>query len=74
MRCLSQFAQEHGLCFVVLLIWKGLGVSNFPVDRISVSTNVLWNTLKRVAAAKGLSSEEKAALFAGTARRVYKLE
>ena len=48
-------------------------VSNFPVDRISVSTNVLWNTLKRVAAAKGLSDAEKSALFAGTARRVYKL-
>ena len=62
------------LFFVVSLIWKGLGVSNFPVDRISVSTNVLWNTLKRVAAAKGLSETEKAALFAGTARRVYKLE
>ena len=74
MRCLSEFAQEHGLCFVVLLIWKGLEVSNFPVDRISVSTNVLWNTLKRVAAAKGLSEAEKTALFAGTARRVYKLE
>ena len=44
------------------------------MDRISVSTNVLWNTLKRVAAAKGLSEAEKAALFAGTARRVYKLE
>jgi predicted TIM-barrel fold metal-dependent hydrolase len=31
----------------------------------------LWNALKRTAA--GASSEEKRALFAGTARRVYRL-
>jgi predicted TIM-barrel fold metal-dependent hydrolase len=47
--------------------------SNFPVDRISVSTNVLWNCLKRVAMAKGLSAVEKTQLFSATANRVYKL-
>ena len=62
------------LVFCSLVDLERIGVSNFPVDRISVSTNVLWNTLKRVAAAKGLSDAEKAALFAGTARRVYKLK
>ena len=47
--------------------------SNFPVDRISVSTNVFWNCLKRICAAKGLSAADKTALFSGTATRVYSL-
>ena len=46
--------------------------SNFPVDRYSCEYRVLWNALKRVAA--GASASEKAALFHGVARRVYRLE
>ena len=46
--------------------------SNFPVDRMSVSYRVLWNALKKIAAA--CSADERAALFAGTATRVYKLD
>jgi predicted TIM-barrel fold metal-dependent hydrolase len=46
--------------------------SNFPVDRYTCSYRVLWNALKRVAA--GASASEKAALFSGVARRVYRLE
>lgn len=45
--------------------------SNFPVDRISISYPVLWNGLKKIAA--NYSEEEKAALFASTARRIYSL-
>jgi L-fuconolactonase len=45
--------------------------SNFPVDRYSCSYRTLWNALKRIAA--GASSGEKAALFSGVARRVYRL-
>ncbi|MBL8350354.1 MAG: amidohydrolase family protein [Burkholderiaceae bacterium] len=45
--------------------------SNFPVDKISAGYAVLWNAFKRLAA--GASADEKAALFAGTARRVYRL-
>jgi predicted TIM-barrel fold metal-dependent hydrolase len=45
--------------------------SNFPVDKASCSYAVLWNTFKRIAA--GCSLDEKAALFSGTARRVYRL-
>lgn len=45
--------------------------SNFPVDRISISYPVLWNGLKKIAA--GYSEQEKAALFASTARHVYSL-
>ena len=45
--------------------------SNFPVDRVSVSYPVLWNFFKKLA--HGASENEKAALFSGTARRVYGL-
>jgi predicted TIM-barrel fold metal-dependent hydrolase len=43
--------------------------SNFPVDRLSCSYVVLWNGFKRMVS--DASDDEKAALFAGTARRVY---
>jgi len=46
--------------------------SNFPVDRWGASYPVLWNAFKRLTA--GASADEKRALFAGTAARVYKLE
>ncbi|MBO9499066.1 MAG: amidohydrolase family protein [Novosphingobium sp.] len=46
--------------------------SNFPVDKQSCSYRTLWNAFKRVAA--GASEAEKAALFADTARRVYRLD
>jgi predicted TIM-barrel fold metal-dependent hydrolase len=45
--------------------------SNFPVDKVSCSYRVLWNSFKRIAAA--FSSAEKAAMFSGTATRVYRL-
>ncbi len=45
--------------------------SNFPVDIGSCQYDVLWNALKRIAA--GASAEDKAALFAGTARDFYRL-
>jgi L-fuconolactonase len=45
--------------------------SNFPVDKVSCSYAVLWNAFKRLAT--GATPDEKAALFAGTAARVYRL-
>ena len=45
--------------------------SNFPVDKVSASYRVLWNSFKRIAAA--FSPAEKAALFHDTAVRVYGL-
>ena len=48
--------------------------SNFPVDKESVPYTVLWNAFQRVAADAGASEAERAALFAGTARRVYGLD
>lgn len=45
--------------------------SNFPVDMCATNYRTLWNTFKQIVAA--FSADEKAALFAGTARRVYRL-
>ena len=46
--------------------------SNFPVDKVSYSYQVFWNACKLMA--KGASSSEKADLFAGTAKRFYRLD
>ena len=45
--------------------------SNFPVDKVSYSYNVMWNAFKRVA--NDFSAEEKKMLFHDTAARVYRL-
>lgn len=47
--------------------------ANFPTDREGASYRTIWNLFKRVCARKGLSDEDKAQLFSGTARRVYRL-
>jgi len=46
--------------------------SNFPVDKMGIGWAGLWNALKRIAAEA--SAAEKQAMFAGTARRVYRLD
>ena len=45
--------------------------SNYPVDGETVGYTVLWNAFEKVAA--DLGDAEQAALFAGTARRFYRL-
>jgi L-fuconolactonase len=45
--------------------------SNFPVDKHSCSYVVLWNAFKLITA--DLSESEKAALFHGTAQRIYQM-
>jgi L-fuconolactonase len=45
--------------------------SNFPPDGASSSYPIVWNAFKRLAA--GSSASEKAELFSGTAKRVYRL-
>ncbi len=45
--------------------------SNFPVDSTGASYGVLWNAFKRIA--QSYSAAERAALFHGTAARLYKL-
>jgi predicted TIM-barrel fold metal-dependent hydrolase len=46
--------------------------SNYPVDYWGADYPVLWNAFKRLT--RSASAEEKAALFAGTAARFYRLE
>tara|TARA_B100002003_G_scaffold102082_1_gene94874 strand:+ start:270 stop:548 length:279 start_codon:yes stop_codon:yes gene_type:complete len=46
--------------------------SNFPVDMVSCSYNVLWNSFKRLTA--DFSAGEKAKLFHDTATRIYRLD
>jgi len=45
--------------------------SNFPVDKMAIGYAALWNAFKRIVA--GAPREEKLALFAGTAARIYRL-
>jgi L-fuconolactonase len=45
--------------------------SNFPPDKVSFSHHVLFNAFKRFS--KGYSAAERAALFHGTAVRVYQI-
>ena len=45
--------------------------SNFPVDKLSCSYTVLWNSFKLLS--KGFSADERAQMFRGTAERVYRL-
>jgi predicted TIM-barrel fold metal-dependent hydrolase len=43
--------------------------SNFPVEKLSCTYMVLWNSFKRIAS--GFSEFEKADMFLRTAERVY---
>jgi predicted TIM-barrel fold metal-dependent hydrolase len=45
--------------------------SNFPVEKISCSYAVLWNSFKKIA--RGASASEKAKLFHDNATRIYRL-
>ena len=45
--------------------------SNFPVDKTTCSYGTVWNAFKRITASA--SPDEKAALYAGVARKVYRL-
>jgi len=46
--------------------------SNFPVDKVSYSYNVLFNAFKRLS--RGYSAAERAALFHDNAALVYRID
>ncbi len=46
--------------------------SNFPVDKVSYSYNVMYNAFKRLS--MSYSASERAAMFHDTAARVYRVE
>jgi L-fuconolactonase len=52
--------------------WRSMFESNFPVDKVSSSYNVLYNAFKRLSS--GYAPDERAALFHDTAARVYRLD
>jgi len=58
-------------CIAAFGVERAMFQSNFPPDGVSSSYPILWNAFKRLAA--GSSAAEKAALFSGTATRVYRL-
>ena len=45
--------------------------SNFPVDKAGFGYGTVWNMFKRIAG--GSSSDERAVIFDGTARRLYRM-
>ncbi len=58
--CIEQFGPQ-----------RSMFESNFPVDKLSCSYGVLWNSFKRMT--KDFSPTERAALFHDTAVRAYRL-
>lgn len=59
--CIEQFGPD-----------RSMFESNFPVDKVSYSYNVMYNAFKRLS--KGYSATERAAMFHDTAARVYRLD
>jgi L-fuconolactonase len=59
--CIEQFGPE-----------RCMFESNFPVDKVSYSYNVLYNAFKRVS--EPYSATERAAMFHDTAVRVYRID
>ena len=58
--CIEQFGPD-----------RSMFESNYPVDKVSYSYNVMYNAFKRMS--KGYSATERAALFHDTAARVYRI-
>ncbi len=58
-------------CIELFGAGRSMFESNFPVEKMGVGYATLWNAFKRLA--RGASDEERRALFAGTARRVYRI-
>jgi len=59
--CIEQFGPE-----------RSMFESNFPVDKVSFSYNIMYNAFKRLS--KDYSATERAAMFHDTAARVYKID
>jgi L-fuconolactonase len=67
----AAFRPYFDTCIEAFGAARSMFESNFPVDKVSYSYPVFWNTCKLMT--KGASSTEKADLFAGTAARFYRL-
>ncbi len=58
-------------CIALFGVERCMVESNFPVEKIGIDYSTLWNTFQRLT--DSASAGEKAALFSGTAERIYKL-
>jgi len=67
----ARFRPYIETCIAAFGVDRSMFESNFPPDGASSSYPILWNAFKRLAA--GYSPSEKAMLFGGTAKRVYRL-
>lgn len=68
----SQWEPYIAECVAAFGPERAMFESNYPVDRWGASYAVIWNTFKRITS--GASDDEKRALFAGTAARIYGIE
>jgi predicted TIM-barrel fold metal-dependent hydrolase len=59
--CIEQFGPD-----------RSMFESNFPVDKVSYSYNVMYNAFKRLS--KGYSAADRAAMFHDNAKRVYRID
>jgi len=59
--CIEQFGPD-----------RSMFESNFPVDKVSYSYNVMYNAFKQLS--RGYSTSERAAMFHDTAVRVYRID
>ena len=59
--CIEQFGPD-----------RGMFESNFPVDKVAYSYNVMYNAFKRLS--KDYTASERAAMFHDTAARVYRVD
>lgn len=67
----SAMAPWYAACIELFGPERCMFESDFPVERASCSYAVLWNAFKRLT--RGYAPGERAALFHGTATRVYRL-
>ena len=67
----TEYSPYIETCIAAFGVNRAMFESNFPPDGASSSYPILWNAFKRLAA--GSSAYEKAMLFSGTAKRVYRL-
>jgi len=67
----NSMAPLMGYCIQEFGPDRAMFESNFPVDKVSYSYNVMYNAFKRLS--KGYSAAERAAMFHDNAARVYRI-
>jgi len=71
--CATQWGPYFKHCVDKFGFDRCMFASNFPVDGISCSYTVLWNSFKIVASDYGWNEEQKNKLFHDNAKMVYSL-